>query len=987
MGQETSALNARGANGPSSRRISRYLRRESGGDGDGRPHTQEGLEAPTPGADTCAAPGDNHLDDNPHLAQGHRVVRAHHPQPQQAPATTETGQATTGHRSPTEDRVGGTAMAQSPETTPDTAAATSKYPEAPPAMAQSQASSPTHCSAQSLEQPQECLFATRSASPPATTPVTPVESLQSALASSQTPTPDSAPTLASSALPTLTQPLSSIPRPLPLGTTMIVQGLVQTIEVSRIPARTTPNEESNPETRPLLDKGKAKEEATESGPLASGSSPRSTPVSNTSASDPDTLSNDGLSTTPNTPSESNTTSRTSRTSSPSSTDVLGLLLSIAAQATAEALVPWSVPPRSRTAPREGIAGGLAAAFSALAGAGAGVTTNASPETGITVPEPLPSPQPTIQPLTPPPTHYRHPPPPPRFSRYTLSPGRLPSFSSRRISSLIPGRTSSSPTPRRASSAPEPSRRRSVLSRIERWVPRRLRRPEVRSEPETPVDESVDFGRAPPGLPFALPGSDVPESSVSPLPSPPLVGSSLGLGLGLGSSMSVPAPISSGVPVPAPSTIPTPTPPPVPPTSDIPAPTPTTNAEDLIRFSQMLGFTPGAVHPSGTFERFLADMQDELRVALGEYQERVRVRGAEGNGEGSAGEGSADVEGNTANDGDRSRLDHTRPHVPSTDPLPLNWWRMYRFPALPDGGASSGSDSSGTSTAPTLLDEAGATASAEILNRSGAEDESGTPNTNDTPNANDTPNTNGTTPNTNDTETQQPIHPAIIIGLRSITRDPTEETAESESGRARSTEAGGRVRLSESDRVRSSESGDRVRSFESGDRVRSLGGDRVRRRLRLGEEEERRTRDGTRNYIIWIIGGYYPSNHPLLAHPNLFLGQVHPDELWMLNEFLGQVKPPTVSREDIAKAGLRIVKGVEVKKLAEAGAVTENCTERCLICLDDYADDEDLRIMKCKHMFHKGCVDHWMEVGRNNCPACRTKGVETTSAPETSTPVS
>lgn len=29
-------------------------------------------------------------------------------------------------------------------------------------------------------------------------------------------------------------------------------------------------------------------------------------------------------------------------------------------------------------------------------------------------------------------------------------------------------------------------------------------------------------------------------------------------------------------------------------------------------------------------------------------------------------------------------------------------------------------------------------------------------------------------------------------------------------------------------------------------------------------------------------------------------------------------------------------------------------------------------MTCKHAFHKDCVDKWLQVGRNNCPACRTK---------------
>ncbi|CAE6533616.1 unnamed protein product [Rhizoctonia solani] len=1093
MGQETSRPVSRGANAPSSRRISRYLRRDEAAGDDDRPQPQEGLEAPTPGPHSCPAAGDHHLDDDSHLPQGHRLVRAHHPQPEQAPSTTETSQAAASNRASKEDRMGSTAVAQSPKTASDSAAATGKTSSTPgeeeqasSTLAQVQAS-PTSatpasstCSAQSLEQLGECILdsaptstaSTSTSSTPITTttqsleqpgervldptsttspasttpaspvaPVTTVESLQSALASSHTTTPDSvAPTLSSSALPSVSpqQPLSpsssTIPRPLPLGTTMIVQGLVQTIEVSRIPARTTPATTNEPdsavEERPLLDKGKGKEAGETndkeiSEPLASGSSSRdlSTPISNTSDSNPsDTLPNDALSdTTPSplsnttdtlaTPNDTpNTTPATtpprtpSRSSSPSSTDVLGLLLSIAAQATAEALVPWSVPPRSRATPREGIASGLAAAFSALAGAGAGVTTNSNSGAGMTVSEPAPQPQPATQPLAPVQPTRSEPRSsrrfsglsPRRFSRLSLSPGRISSLSSRRLSSFIPGqRASSTPVPRRT---PSPARRastpipkpprRGVLDRIERWVPRRLRRETeagpsrrpivdepIRNSP-SPLDESVDFGRAPPTS--SLPVSALPESSVSPLPSP--------LAVSPGDPMiEVPTP-GSVSPVSAHTSSRLPTPAPTLPAPSLP-PTPTTDAEDLIRFSQMLGFTPGIVHPPGSFERFLADMQDELRVALGEYQERVRSRvGVQGNAVGE--ESAVGVDGSVATEGDATSaeegttalLDHTRHHVPSTDPLPLNWWRMFRFPALPDARPLSGS---GSSVSSTLVDEAATSESAATFLAGGAT----------------TPLAEGATTSTAGIAAAdaEPIHPAIIIGLRSITRDPTEETSPVEP------ESGERVRASESEdrvwpveggeRVRSSESGERVRSSEGGDRSRSLGSrERVRsrhRRLRLGEDEERR-RDGTRNYIIWIIGGYYPSNHPLLAHPNLFLGQVHPDELWMLNEFLGQVKPPTATQEDIAKAGLRIVKGVEVKELAASGSVTENCTERCLICLEDYADEEDLRIMNCKHMFHKDCVDRWMETGRNNCPACRTKGVEIipTSPSESSpTPVS
>ena len=45
--------------------------------------------------------------------------------------------------------------------------------------------------------------------------------------------------------------------------------------------------------------------------------------------------------------------------------------------------------------------------------------------------------------------------------------------------------------------------------------------------------------------------------------------------------------------------------------------------------------------------------------------------------------------------------------------------------------------------------------------------------------------------------------------------------------------------------------------------------------------------------------------------------------------------------------------------------------QCLICLDDYQPEEDIRVMSCRHAFHQTCVDEWLQTGRNNCPACRT----------------
>ncbi|RPD54681.1 hypothetical protein L227DRAFT_511280 [Lentinus tigrinus ALCF2SS1-6] len=166
-----------------------------------------------------------------------------------------------------------------------------------------------------------------------------------------------------------------------------------------------------------------------------------------------------------------------------------------------------------------------------------------------------------------------------------------------------------------------------------------------------------------------------------------------------------------------------------------------------------------------------------------------------------------------------------------------------------------------------------------------------------------------------------------------------------------------------------------------------------RNLRPGRRNGSRGRraaegTGSRTFLIYVIGGefciiplarapakqralpgYYPPNHHMVTGSDNLDSY---EALWELAELLGQVKPPVATREDIENSGLQIIKSSELEDYEREGKLASNCVERCLICLDDYDADDELRLMTCKHAFHKQCVDRWLQVGRNNCPACRTK---------------
>ncbi|PVU92822.1 hypothetical protein BB559_003581 [Furculomyces boomerangus] len=43
---------------------------------------------------------------------------------------------------------------------------------------------------------------------------------------------------------------------------------------------------------------------------------------------------------------------------------------------------------------------------------------------------------------------------------------------------------------------------------------------------------------------------------------------------------------------------------------------------------------------------------------------------------------------------------------------------------------------------------------------------------------------------------------------------------------------------------------------------------------------------------------------------------------------------------------------------------------CLICFEEFEDDELIRSIPCRHIFHKECIDTWLLGQSGFCPTCR-----------------
>ncbi|KAI9821240.1 MAG: hypothetical protein M1827_003975 [Pycnora praestabilis] len=147
------------------------------------------------------------------------------------------------------------------------------------------------------------------------------------------------------------------------------------------------------------------------------------------------------------------------------------------------------------------------------------------------------------------------------------------------------------------------------------------------------------------------------------------------------------------------------------------------------------------------------------------------------------------------------------------------------------------------------------------------------------------------------------------------------------------------------------------------------------------EPDNRPSEGSRSWIIYVLGGSYPENHPILTTPSLFTDSPTYEDMLLLSSLIGPAKPPVASTEDVAAASgvLRIV-ATSGGLIANAVDGTESVQiapgERCLVCLADYEIMDEVRqLEKCKHLYHRECIDMWLTTGRNSCPLCRGQGVD------------
>merc|ERR1711964_618686 len=135
----------------------------------------------------------------------------------------------------------------------------------------------------------------------------------------------------------------------------------------------------------------------------------------------------------------------------------------------------------------------------------------------------------------------------------------------------------------------------------------------------------------------------------------------------------------------------------------------------------------------------------------------------------------------------------------------------------------------------------------------------------------------------------------------------------------------------------------------------------RERLQTAERESRASYNATskrrwrRNAVVGAHGGEMSSSSSSSSMSCIFGEDMEEETRGMPATTIGK-------RGGLSETQLR-------RPLSEVLVLKETPDERCSICQYDFEKGETVRVLGCKHRFHKDCVDKWLPINCS-CPVCR-----------------
>nr|KAF6402334.1 ring finger protein 150 [Rousettus aegyptiacus] len=72
---------------------------------------------------------------------------------------------------------------------------------------------------------------------------------------------------------------------------------------------------------------------------------------------------------------------------------------------------------------------------------------------------------------------------------------------------------------------------------------------------------------------------------------------------------------------------------------------------------------------------------------------------------------------------------------------------------------------------------------------------------------------------------------------------------------------------------------------------------------------------------------------------------------------------------LGDAAKKAISKLQVRTIKKGDKETESDFDNCAVCIEGYKPSDVVRILPCRHLFHKSCVDPWL-LDHRTCPMCK-----------------
>lgn len=118
-----------------------------------------------------------------------------------------------------------------------------------------------------------------------------------------------------------------------------------------------------------------------------------------------------------------------------------------------------------------------------------------------------------------------------------------------------------------------------------------------------------------------------------------------------------------------------------------------------------------------------------------------------------------------------------------------------------------------------------------------------------------------------------------------------------------------------------------------------------------------------------------SNIPIISN------EYHNTEFQSYNQFIDSILDSVVSQVNNVQVDVPIVikeealSKLECKKYNMLDNDLKNTNKKCMISLEDFNENDEVRVLPCKHVFSKNNIDDWLLNSSYKCPICRESAGE------------